>query len=157
MPLDVFIAMLTFSVAMAFTPGPNNIMLAASGVNFGFVRTVPHMIGITAGFLLLLVACGLGLNLVFAAVPALQVLLKIAGALYMLWLAFKVATAHQVREDGGGPARPLTFWQAAVTVLRGSFGAVVTTPDREVFTHIPPVSLRSRGITAPDFLRRNWT
>jgi len=112
MPLDVFIAMLTFSVAMAFTPGPNNIMLAASGVNFGFVRTVPHMIGITAGFLLLLVACGLGLGLVFAAVPALQVLLKIAGALYMLWLAFKVATAHQAGEDGSGPARPLTFWQA---------------------------------------------
>jgi len=113
MPLDVFVAMLTFSVAMAFTPGPNNIMLAASGVNFGFARTAPHMTGVTAGFLALLIACGLGLGLVFTAVPALQVLLKIAGALYMLWLAFKVATAHQVREDGGGPARPLTFWQAA--------------------------------------------
>ena len=113
MPLDVFVAMVTFSVAMAFTPGPNNIMLAASGVNFGFARTVPHMVGVTAGFLLLLVAAGLGLGLVFAAVPALQVALKIAGALYMLWLAFKVATAHQAREDGGGPAKPFTFWQAA--------------------------------------------
>jgi threonine/homoserine/homoserine lactone efflux protein len=113
MPLDVFVAMLTFSVVMAFTPGPNNIMLAASGVNFGFVRTVPHMAGVTAGFLALLIACGLGLGLVFAAVPTLQILLKVAGALYMLWLAFKVATAHQVREDGRGPATPLTFWQAA--------------------------------------------
>jgi hypothetical protein len=89
MPLDVFLAMLTFSVAVAFTPGPNNIMLAVSGVNFGFGRTVPHMVGITAGFLALLTACGFGLGLVFAAVPALQLLLKIAGALYMLWLAFK--------------------------------------------------------------------
>ncbi len=113
MPPDIFLAMLTFSVAMAFTPGPNNIMLAASGVNFGFARTVPHMVGIAAGFLLLLVACGLGLGLVFAAVPALQILLKIAGALYMLWLAFRVATAHQVRDNDGGPASPLNFWQAA--------------------------------------------
>jgi threonine/homoserine/homoserine lactone efflux protein len=71
------------------------------------------MAGVTAGFLLLLAACALGLGLIFAAVPALQVLLKIAGALYMLWLAFKVATAHLARDDGGGPARPLTFWQAA--------------------------------------------
>jgi threonine/homoserine/homoserine lactone efflux protein len=113
MPLDVFVPMLTFSIAMAFTPGPNNIMLAASGVNFGFFRTLPHMVGITAGFLALLIACGLGLGLVFAAAPALQILLKIAGALYMLWLAFKVATAHQARDDTGRPVRPLTFWQAA--------------------------------------------
>ena len=113
MPLNVFVAMLTFSVAMAFTPGPNNIMLAASGMNFGFVRTVPHMVGITAGFVLLLVGSGLGLGLVFATTPELQVLLKFAGALYMLWLAFRVATAHQAREDGSGPARPFTFWQAA--------------------------------------------
>ncbi len=112
MPLDLFLALVTFSFVMAFTPGPNNILLAASGVNFGFARTIPHMIGVTAGFLLLLVACGLGLGLVFAAVPALQLALKIAGAAYMLWLAFKVATAHQGAEAAGGPARPFTFWQA---------------------------------------------
>jgi len=115
MPLDVFfLAMLTFSVAMAFTPGPNNIMLAASGVNFGFARTIPHMAGVSVGFLVLVLACGAGLGLIFAAVPALQVALKVAGALYMLWLAFKVATAHLARDDGSSPARPFTFWQAAV-------------------------------------------
>jgi threonine/homoserine/homoserine lactone efflux protein len=112
MPLDLFLALVTFSFAMAFTPGPNNIMLAASGVNFGFSRTIPHMIGITAGFLLLLVACGLGLGLVFAAVPALQLVLKVAGAGYMLWLAFRVATAHQGAQAAVRPARPITFWQA---------------------------------------------
>jgi threonine/homoserine/homoserine lactone efflux protein len=112
MPLDLFLALATFSFAMAFTPGPNNIMLAASGVNFGFSRTIPHMIGVTAGFMLLLVACGLGLGIVFTAVPALQLALKVAGAAYMLWLAFKVATAHQGRDAVHGPARPFTFWQA---------------------------------------------
>lgn len=113
MPLDIFLALVTFGFAMAFTPGPNNIMLAASGVNFGFSRTVPHISGVAIGFVVLTFACGVGLGLVFAAVPALQVALKVAGAAYLLWLAFKVATAHLGRDDGKGPARPFTFWQAA--------------------------------------------
>ena len=113
MPLHIFLAMVVFAFAMAFTPGPNNIMLAASGVNFGFARTIPHMAGVTLGFVVLMLACGVGVGLVFAAVPALQLALKIAGALYMLWLAFKIATAHRARDDGGGRARPFNFWQAA--------------------------------------------
>ncbi len=113
MPLDILLALVTFAFVMTLTPGPNNIMLAASGVNFGFARTIPHMAGVSIGFVVLLLACGTGLGLVFAAVPSLQLALKIAGAAYMLWLAFKVATAHQVRDNGGGPARPFTFWQAA--------------------------------------------
>ncbi len=113
MPLDIFLALVTFAFVMAFTPGPNNIMLAASGVNFGFVRNIPHMAGITVGFVVLMLACGVGLGLVFAAVPTLQLVLKIAGALYMLWLAFKVATAHRTNDEGSGRGRPFTFWQAA--------------------------------------------
>jgi len=111
MPPDVFLALLTFSLVMAFTPGPNNIMLAASGVNFGFARTVPHVAGVSIGFVVLLIACGLGLGLIFAAVPSLQIALKIAGSLYILWLAWKVAHAHQA-DDSKAPARPFTFWQA---------------------------------------------
>jgi threonine/homoserine/homoserine lactone efflux protein len=113
MPLNIFLALVTFSFVMAFTPGPNNIMLAASGVNFGFARTMPHVTGVIIGFVVLLAVCGAGLGLVFAAVPGLQVALKVAGALYMLWLAWKVANAHQGKESGKAPARPLTFLQAA--------------------------------------------
>ncbi|MCF8475717.1 MAG: LysE family translocator [Pseudolabrys sp.] len=112
MPADVFLAMVVFACVMAFTPGPNNILLAASGVNFGFVRTIPHMAGVSLGFLFLLVACAGGLGLVFAVVPVLHVLLKVAGAAYMLWLAYKVATAH-LANDAKAPARPFTFLQAA--------------------------------------------
>ena len=112
MPLDLFAALVVFACVMAFTPGPNNVLLAASGVNFGFARTIPHMTGVTLGFDVLLIACGLGLGLIFAAVPDLQTVLKIAGAAYMLWLAYKVATAHQTGE-GEAPARPFTFMQAA--------------------------------------------
>jgi threonine/homoserine/homoserine lactone efflux protein len=113
MPLDLLLALAVFAFAMAFTPGPNNIMLAASGVNFGFSRTVPHMAGITVGFAVLMIACAAGLGLAFAAVPSLHLALKIAGAAYMLWLAFKVATAHVAGDEAGGAARPFTFWQAA--------------------------------------------
>jgi len=113
MPLNIFLALVLFSTVMAFTPGPNNIMLAASGVNFGFARTVPHMAGITLGFFALLAACGAGLGLVFTALPGLQLGLKVAGAAYMLFLAFKVATAHLSKADGAPPPRPFTFLQAA--------------------------------------------
>ena len=112
MPLSLFLALVLFSFAMAFTPGPNNIMLAASGVNFGFARTIPHMGGVALGFLALLVACGAGLGLMFVAVPVLQLVLKVAGAAYMLFLAFKVATAHLSDGDARAPARPFTFLQA---------------------------------------------
>jgi len=112
MPLDLLLALTVFSCVMAFTPGPNNIMLAASGVNFGFTRTIPHMAGVTFGFAVLLAACAAGLGIVFIAVPSLQLVLKIAGAAYMLWLAFRVATAHLSSEERT-PGRPFTFLQAA--------------------------------------------
>jgi threonine/homoserine/homoserine lactone efflux protein len=113
MPLDVFFALLTFAFVMSFTPGPNNIMLAASGVNFGFARSIPHVAGVAIGFMAMLAACGAGLGLAFAAVPSLQIALKIAGGLYMLWLAWKVANAHQASDADKPSARPFTFLQAA--------------------------------------------
>lgn len=113
MPFDIFLALAAFAFSTSFTPGPNNIMVTASGVNFGFVPTIPHMLGVTIGFLALLVACGAGLGLAFAALPAMQFALKIAGAAYMLWLAWKVANAQPAAEDADAPARPFTFLQAA--------------------------------------------
>jgi len=113
MPLDVFIALVVFANVMAFTPGPNNIMLTASGVNFGFSRTIPHLLGIDFGFIVLLAAFAGGLGVLFATVPALQLVLKIAGAGYMLWLAWKVATARPARDGDDAPGRPMTFLQAA--------------------------------------------
>lgn len=113
MPLDIFLAMGVFAFVMAFTPGPNNILLTASGVNFGFARTIPHVLGVGIGFVVLVIACGAGLGLVFTTFPSLQTVLKVAGAGYMLWLAWKVANAHI---EGNGPqrrARPFSFLEAA--------------------------------------------
>src|SRR5262245_33050881 len=114
MDLNNYLAMAMFAFVMAFTPGPNNIMLAASGVNFGLARSTPHLLGVVVGFAVLVAACAAGLGLVFAALPSLQLVLKVAGALYMLWLAWKVATAHRSAGQGVEAAQPLTFWQAAL-------------------------------------------
>lgn len=113
MTQETLLAATSFAFVMAFTPGPNNIMLTASGVNFGFARSLPHIFGIEIGFVALLAACGLGLGLLFTAYPAAQTVLKVAGALYMLWLAWKVATAAGTGEVGTVP-KPLTFTQAFV-------------------------------------------
>jgi threonine/homoserine/homoserine lactone efflux protein len=103
----------TFALATTCTPGPNNLMLTASGVNFGFTRSLPHMLGVIAGFAVLLAACGGGLGLVFRSVPALHTLLQIAGAAYMLWLAWRVATAGRPENAAGTGGAPLTWLEAA--------------------------------------------
>jgi threonine/homoserine/homoserine lactone efflux protein len=113
MPLQLFLAQVVFASVMAFTPGPNNVLLAASGVNFGFMRTMPHMLGVTIGFDVLLIAGAVGVGFLFTAFPALQTAIKVCGAIYMLYLAWKVATAHQGEAKDDAPAKPFTFMQAA--------------------------------------------
>ncbi|HEX7029600.1 MAG TPA: LysE family translocator [Gammaproteobacteria bacterium] len=105
-------AFLVFALVAGFTPGPNNLMLATSGVNFGLRRTVPHLLGVVAGFPVLFAAAGLGLGGLFQRFPWLHVGLTIAGSAYLLWLAWKIAFAPAVK-NGANRARPLTFWQAA--------------------------------------------
>lgn len=100
-----------FCFAGSLTPGPNNIMLLASGVNFGFTRTIPHMAGVVAGFAFLLLMVGLGIGQSVMAFPAALLGLKIAGAVYLVWLAFKVATSSG-SATGEGRGTPMTFLQA---------------------------------------------
>ncbi len=109
--VDLVLPMATFALAAACTPGPNNIMLTASGVNFGFARSFPHMAGIVIGFALLIASTGSGLQMVFAAFPAAHGALKVAGVVYMLWLAHKVALSGL--PEKADSAQPLTFVQAA--------------------------------------------
>jgi threonine/homoserine/homoserine lactone efflux protein len=100
-----------FCFAGAMTPGPNNVMLMASGVNYGFARTLPHMAGVVFGYSFLILMAGLGLGALFTAYPPAWQGLRIAGALYLLWLAWKVANAGPMKDGEGG--RPFTFLQAA--------------------------------------------
>ncbi|TYR32876.1 LysE family translocator [Mesorhizobium microcysteis] len=113
MPFDVFMALVVFAFVTSITPGPNNFMLMASGVNFGFRRTIPHMLGIGAGFLSLLLCVGFGLGAVLTAYPALHIGLKIAGGAYLLYLAWRIAMSRSMSEKNGKAARPMTFLEAA--------------------------------------------
>ncbi len=109
---QLLLPFLSFAVATTVTPGPNNIMVTASGANFGFRRTVPHMLGIAVGFPVMTVAVGWGLGEVFLAYPALHQLLKHVGAAYLLFLAWKIASAGR-SDTAPSTGRPMTFLQAA--------------------------------------------
>ena len=106
-------AFLPFAVVAAFTPGPNNLLLAASGANFGIRRTIPHLLGVMCGFPLLVLAVGLGLGSVFQRHPDVHTVLKFVGAAFLIYLAWRIATAGPSTTDTA-PGRPLTFLQAAL-------------------------------------------
>jgi threonine/homoserine/homoserine lactone efflux protein len=102
----------TYSFVMAITPGPNNVMLTASGANFGFRRTIPHLLGIATGHAIQMIAVSAGLGALFAAWPVLQTLLQWVGAAYLVFLGWKLIRSGEVRE--GHAPQPVTFLQAAV-------------------------------------------
>ncbi|MDE2341637.1 MAG: LysE family translocator [Alphaproteobacteria bacterium] len=107
------LALLPLTIVMSVTPGPNNIMVMSSGVNFGMQRTWPHMMGVAIGFPLLLAAVGLGLGQVFKAYPLIQTLLKILGILYLLWMAWGLSQARALHEPDARK-HPLSFFEAAL-------------------------------------------
>jgi threonine/homoserine/homoserine lactone efflux protein len=111
-PLALIMTSLPFLASMGLTPGPNNILVATSGVNFGFRATLPHILGVTFGYPAMLLIVGLGLAKVFIAMPQIHVVLKYICIVYLLYLAWRIATAAAVGE-GRKIAKPLSFWQAA--------------------------------------------
>ncbi|MEM1430848.1 MAG: LysE family translocator [Pseudomonadota bacterium] len=122
MEYELLSALAVFAFVSSATPGPNNLMLLASGANFGVRRTVPHMLGISVGHAVMVLLLGLGLAGVFTEWPAARLVLSVLSVVYMVWLAWKIAHAAAPGEpaaaEGGTEAgrqagRPLTFLQAA--------------------------------------------
>jgi threonine/homoserine/homoserine lactone efflux protein len=114
MSQQLLVAFIVFAAVMCFTPGPNNVMLLASGLNYGFRRTLPHVAGVTFGFAFMIAVCGLGLGAVFTSWPVLQVILKYAGAAYLVYLAFAIGTAGAPDPAQVRRGRPMTFIGAAL-------------------------------------------
>lgn len=155
MSADTLLALVLFAFATSITPGPNNMMLFASGVNFGFRRTVPHMLGIGAGFLSLLIGVGLGLGAVLSAYPPAFIALKVAGGLYLLWIAWKIGSSRSMGE-GEAKGKPMTFigaaafqwvnpkaWVMAVTAM-----AVYPNPEQYALT-VAIVALVFAAVNVP--------
>jgi threonine/homoserine/homoserine lactone efflux protein len=100
----------SFGFVIAVTPGPNNSVLWASGLRFGFRRTVPHVLGTAVGIGTMVLGVAAGIGVLLAAVPGLELGFKAAGTAYLLYLAFRITGSR-----GGGRAtvsRPLRLWQA---------------------------------------------
>ncbi len=112
MTYDQLLALTAFAFVTSITPGPNNLMLMTSGANFGVRRTVPHMLGVGLGFVFMAVLVGAGLSQVFVAVPQLYTALKVLSVVYLLYLAWKIATAPPPGEAAQA-GRPMTFLAAA--------------------------------------------
>lgn len=115
MDLTLFLSMLGFLWVAAITPGPNNTLLTASGANYGFFRSLPLMIGIMLGMQCILVLVAFGVGSLILLYPALHLILKIAGSVYLLWLAWKIGTAKYERlETDAAPPSPVPFWQGGL-------------------------------------------
>ena len=105
-------ALITFYFVMYITPGPNNAMVLTSGLKFGFLKSIPHMTGITIGHVTQLILVCLGLGKIFQVFPELQNILKILCAIYLLYLSYKIiGSFSKIKSD---ESRPLRFYEAAL-------------------------------------------
>jgi threonine/homoserine/homoserine lactone efflux protein len=114
---ELLAALAVFAAVSSVTPGPNNLMLMASGINFGFRRTLPHMLGVGLGFTLMIILIGLGVMQFIEAIPASGLAIAILSAVYMLYMAWKIATtntAPQIADGQVSGSKPFTFLQAAL-------------------------------------------
>lgn len=114
MTQELFLGLCGFALVSSITPGPNNLMLMASGTNFGFARTLPHMLGVSIGFVLMTVLIGLGLAQVFVRFPVAYTVLKVGSVVYLIYLAWKIATAAAPKADAAATAKPFSFLQACL-------------------------------------------
>jgi len=111
--MESLLPLAMFAFVSSITPGPNNIMLTSSGILFGFVRSIPHMLGITFGFGVLLALCAAGIGSLILAVPAIHVVLKVLGSGYLLYLAWQLRSMA-FKQDQQASAKPMSFAGAAV-------------------------------------------
>jgi threonine/homoserine/homoserine lactone efflux protein len=111
--MDLILPILLFAVSASITPGPNNIMLMSSGLNFGIQKSIPHLLGVVIGFPIMIISIGLGFEIVFEKYPFIHQVIKIVGIIYLVYLAWRVATSSRQALDAA-KAMPLQFWQAVL-------------------------------------------
>ena len=135
--LDLLLAFVAFAFVTSATPGPNNVMVLASGANFGFRRSVPHILGIAFGCAVMVAGVGLGLGGLFRAYPVLYDVLRWVGAAYLLYLAWKIARSGSPKKSDSAGDKPLGFVGAAAFQWVNpkawvmSLGAVTTYAPRD--------------------------
>jgi len=152
----LFISFVVFGVIAAVTPGPNNVMLTTTGLNFGVRRGLPHLLGICIGFPVMLALIGLGLGTLFELYPLLHEIIKVVGIVYLLWLAWKIAMTRGGVEQAED-SRPINFWQAAAFqwvnpkawIMGSSALAAYTSLDDNFFLQVAIICITFFFITLP--------
>lgn len=114
MSIEILTALAIFALVSSITPGPNNIMLMNSGANFGFKRTIPHALGVSIGFTVMVALVGIGIMQLFDAWPLSYQILKVLSVVYLLYLASKIAMSDAAEKSAKGKSKPFTFTQAAM-------------------------------------------
>ncbi|MDT8429699.1 MAG: LysE family translocator [Pseudomonadales bacterium] len=146
--MDQLLPLLLFCFIATITPGPNNVMLLASGLNFGVRRTLPHLLGICIGFPLMVILVGFGFGLIFNKYPVLHDLIKIVGTFYLLYLAWLIANAS-AGEDDPVQGKPITFLQSATFqwvnpkawVMISGAVAAFTVPNANIYFQVLIIAL----------------
>lgn len=113
MSFDLLLGLIAYAFASSITPGPNNLMLMASGTNFGWKRTIPHALGVSLGFVIMCIIIGAGLVQLFERFAVIYTVMKGLAVIFLVWLAWKIANAAPPKETDA-KARPLTFLQATL-------------------------------------------
>ncbi|MCI5071524.1 LysE family translocator [bacterium] len=171
MNVEQILAIVIFAFVSSITPGPNNLMVLASATNFGFKKTIPHILGISLGFAFMLMMLGLGLSLVFKSYPIIETILKVCCVLFLFFLAYKIATSSSI-EKGKRSKTPISFieaalfqwvnpkaWAMALTAVslfspNATFKAVIVMVMVFTFVNIPCVSTWSfAGSKLGNFLK----
>lgn len=129
----ISIPLIAFCFSMAITPGPNNIMLTASGANYGFKRTIPHILGIELGMIALFLVSASGLGMLFNIYPQTQIILKTASSAYLLYFAYKIAFKKKTDEATSND-KPLTLFQASLFQFINPKALIITTSTLASFT-----------------------
>lgn len=131
--MELYLAIFIFGVSTGITPGPNNIMLMTSGMNFGIRRSIPHVLGICVGFPVMIILIGLGFSIVFEKFPILHEVIKILGLVYLLYLSWLIASASPDKLESK-ESKPFTFLQAALFQWVNPKAWVVATSSISAYT-----------------------
>jgi threonine/homoserine/homoserine lactone efflux protein len=154
--MDLILPILLFAVSASITPGPNNIMLMSSGLNFGIQKSIPHLLGVVIGFPIMIISIGLGFEIVFEKYPFIHQVIKIVGIIYLVYLAWRVATSSRQALDAA-KAMPLQFWQAVLFqwvnpkawVMATGAIAAYTSLSSDFFTQVLIIALTFMVVAFP--------
>ncbi|OPX27396.1 MAG: lysine transporter LysE [Campylobacteraceae bacterium 4484_166] len=143
--MSMLFSIALFALATVLTPGPNNLMLLSSGLNFGFKRSLPHMAGIAFGFPFMVICVGLGIGVVFELFPFVYNILKIIGISYLFWMAWQIATNdNSINQEKYKKSKPFTFMQSVLFqwvnpkawIMAITSTATFTTSDENTFLQV---------------------